>query len=311
MMTKRALLLGFLFPSLVLAGCGPVVVPPGSDGSATGDTEPGEDTRSMEPPPATTAMTNAVTTSPPTTSPPGDVSGGSVDTGVLDTGEFPEDCSLFAQDCPAGYKCMPYANDGGNTWNDTVCVPLVDEPRAVGESCMLESSELNGLDDCDGTSMCWDVDLETLEGTCVPFCIGDESEPACADSCDRCAITGDGVLTLCLPTCDPVAQNCPEGEGCYPLSGYFGCAPDASMPGVGVGSPCEFINGCPAGLLCVESFYLPDCQGALGCCTPTCAVGGFDPCPALVPGTVCTPWYGEPPPLDRCVASEPGACAIP
>lgn len=305
MMKNRAVLLGSWLSCFVSVGCGPVVTPPGSDGSTTRDPSPGEDTRST-PPAVTTAMATTSTTSPPV-----DVSGGSVDTGVLDTGEIPEDCSLLAQDCPAGYKCMPYSNDGGNAWNDTMCVPLVDDPRAVGEPCMLESSELNGLDDCDGTSMCWDVDLETLEGTCVAFCIGDESDPTCADPCDLCAIGGDGVLALCLPTCDPVAQNCGDGQGCYPISDFFGCGPDASMPDMGIGSPCGFINDCPAGLFCIESFDLPNCEGGLGCCTPACAVGGFDSCPALFPGTVCTPWFDEPPPLERCLASEPGVCASP
>ena len=27
------------------------------------------------------------------------------------------ECDLFAQDCPAGEKCMPWANDGTEVWN--------------------------------------------------------------------------------------------------------------------------------------------------------------------------------------------------
>ncbi|MEM9455670.1 MAG: hypothetical protein AAGF11_15920 [Myxococcota bacterium] len=260
-------------------------------------------------PPVTSAMTQAVTTTPP-----GSATDGPLDTGLVDTGEtrldFPDYCSIFAQDCPAGYKCAPYANDGGGAWNDARCVPIVDDPQAPTEPCMVEDTSPTGIDNCDGSSMCWDVDLETLEGTCVPFCIGSAAEPACADPCERCATDSSGFIALCLPTCDPVAQNCAEGEGCYPIDDYFACGPDASAPGTTVGSPCEFINGCPPGLVCVPSSGMPACE-AVGCCTPTCAVGGFDPCPKLMPGTVCTPWYGEPPPPERCLVSEPGVCASP
>lgn len=308
MMMKRALQLGSWLPCLVLISCGPGVTPPGSDGSTASDTSPGEDTRSTPPP-----VTTAATTSPATTGMPGDVSDGSVDTGVLDTGEIPEDCSFVAQDCPAGYKCMPYANDGG-VWNDTICVPLVDEPSTVGQPCMVEGSVASGLDNCDGSSMCWDLDPETLEGTCVPFCIGDEVDPYCADRCDFCLVASDFALALCLPVCDPVVQDCDEGQGCYPL-GYadvFMCGPDVSDPDVGIGSPCEFASACPAGLVCVESSSVPDCAGASGCCTPACAVGAFDPCPALLPGSVCTPWYGDEPPAQQsCLVSEPGVCVVP
>ncbi len=40
---------------------------------------------------------------------------------------------IWAQDCPEGEKCMPWANDGGGSWNATRCSPLDPNPSAVGD----------------------------------------------------------------------------------------------------------------------------------------------------------------------------------
>lgn len=305
MMTNRVQFFGSWLCCFAMAGCGPVVAP-GSTGSTTG-AEPSEDTRSVDPP-VTTATTHAVTTV--STTLPGDTTDGSVDTGWV-WPDFPEYCSILEQDCPPGYKCMPYSNDGGS-WNDVMCVPIADDPGTPGDPCTVEGGAASGIDDCDQTSMCWDVDPDTNEGVCVAHCIGDLDRPVCADRCDRCSISADGPLLLCLPTCDPVLQNCAEGQGCYPIQDYFTCAPDASTPELGIGSPCEFINICPAGLVCANASDVPGCKGGIGCCTPVCAVGGFDPCPGLLPGSVCVPWYGDqPPPKEGCLVSEPGVCVAP
>ncbi len=262
-------------------------------------------------------------TNPPTTGPPpSTTSGGSTDTGVVDTGlvdssgevppDFPEFCSTIEQDCPRGFKCMPYSDDGGGAWNSTMCVPIVEDPNAPGEPCMVEGNGVSGLDDCDGTSMCWDVDVDTNEGTCVEFCIGTLENPTCRDICDQCNLSGDGSITLCLDGCDPLAQDCGPGSACYPIQDNFVCAPDASPPGTAVGDPCEFINVCPPGLACISAQALPDCQNAVGCCAPMCPVGGADPCPGLLPGTSCVPFFEDPAdgPPAGCVSAEPGVCVV-
>ena len=74
------------------------------------------------------------------------------------------------------------------------------------------------------------------------------------------------------------------------------------------GDPCEYINGCPEGTACVNGDVVPDCEPGFGCCTPYCSVAGPDPCPELVPGTTCTPYYEEPPD-EACVSAPPGVCA--
>ncbi|MCA9654351.1 MAG: hypothetical protein H6712_35155 [Myxococcales bacterium] len=291
-------------PGLLLWGCGPQIeletAEDDSGGATTSD--PPSTTGGTIPP-----MTSVGPTSPPDTGP--------VDTG-LDTGEpwldLPEWCSVIEQDCPEGFKCMPWSSDGSNSWNDTKCVPIVPDPNAPGEPCMVEGSGVSGIDDCDGISMCWDVDPETNEGTCVPFCIGTEQEPFCADRCNYCTISGDGLITLCLSSCDPIAQDCAPGQACYPVNDQFICAPDASPEGTGIGSPCEFINVCPPGLVCLNAAAVPGCDGGIGCCAPVCPAGGADPCPGLLPGTECVPWYPDGiPPGIGCFSTEPGACVIP
>src|SRR5262245_15971404 len=68
---------------------------------------------------------------------PGGETGGATETGVVDSGgdassggamfvERPDgggsnECDVWAQDCPPGEKCMPWANDGGSSWNSLRC----------------------------------------------------------------------------------------------------------------------------------------------------------------------------------------------
>jgi hypothetical protein len=268
---------------------------------------------------ATASSTGPVVTTTPTTGPttittvgtdPGDpsTSGVGSDDGTSTGPVFPEQCSTIDQDCPRGWKCMPYANDGGGAWNDTICVPIAEDPSGVGEPCTVVGSGTSGEDDCDGSSMCWDVDPETNLGTCVPFCSGTVEDPVCADPCVPCAVANEGVITLCLGTCDPLMQDCERGGACYLLYGGFVCVPDVGR-GPGIGEPCEFPNVCPSGSTCTSAEAVPGCMGAVGCCTPFCAVGGADPCPGLLPGTTCTAFEaGEGPPAG-CTSEPIGVCA--
>lgn len=274
---------------------------------------------------ASSSGTGSTTTSPPATVGPTTAattamtSVGEVTSGVdVDTGDtsvlldvfIPEDCSPIEQDCPRGYKCMPWANDDGNVWNDTKCVPIVEDPSAPGEPCTVVGSGTSGEDDCDGTSMCWDVDPETNMGTCQPFCTGTEDRPTCADLCDECSIASDAVITLCFTTCDPLVQDCPPGQACYVQGDDLWCVPDASLREGAIGSPCEFVNVCDPGLVCLDASTVPGCPGgSWGCCTPYCALAGPDPCPGLLPGSTCVPLFedGEGPP-EACVIAPVGAC---
>jgi hypothetical protein len=245
----------------------------------------------------------------------GDSSGGMAFLLEPDGGGVSFECDIFAQDCPAGEKCMPWANDGSGAWNATRCSPVADNPGQPGDECTVEGSGTSGIDDCDIGVMCWDVDPKTNMGTCVAMCTGDESNPICEDPDTSCAIANDGAIVLCLPACDPIVQDCAEGQACYPINDAWACAPDASGEMGVYGDPCEFINVCDPGLICLGAGAVPAgeaCEGSEGCCTEVCDL--MDPmgdmqCTGQPGGQTCQPWYeeGNAPPGYEDV----GACALP
>lgn len=201
----------------------------------------------------------------------------------------PVECNVFEQDCQEGEKCMPWANDGGNAWNATRCVPIAPDAGGLYESCTVEGSGVSGIDTCELGMICWNVD-ERLQGECYGMCGGAENAPTCEDANATCSVGGDSILPLCVPNCDPLdIEPCSPGEACYPLDSTFVCAPDASGPKLGgTFEPCEFVNACDPGLFCGSADAVAACEGS-GCCTPYCDLS--DPlCPDP---TVCVPFFAE------------------
>jgi hypothetical protein len=240
---------------------------------------------------------------------------GGLDQGFIDTpdgGGVSFECDLFAQDCPAGEKCMPWANDGGPSWNATRCSPLDPNPAQVGDECMVEGSGVSGIDNCDIGLMCWNVDENAL-GVCEDMCTGSADNPICENPDDVCSIANDGAIVLCLASCDPLIQDCQiENEVCYPINEDWACAPDASGEMGAYGEPCEFINACDQGSVCVGAAAFTNCAGATGCCSNVCDINNANAdadCQALDAGQACEPWYieGMAPPMMEDV----GVCALP
>ena len=229
------------------------------------------------------------------------------DTDDSDGGE----CSSWAQDCAEGEKCMPWANDGGNAWNSSRCTPLDSAPGQPGDACMVEGSGVTGIDTCDTGSMCWNTD-EQNAGVCASLCTGNEGAPLCDDITTTCIIANDGFLPLCLPACDPLSQNCLDGEACYPSENGFVCAPDASGPDLGgYGDACEFTNACDASLLCVGAGAVPGCDSAR-CCTSYCDLSDAEPsagCEGVAGGQECVSAFPEGMVLPGY--EDVGFCAIP
>jgi hypothetical protein len=235
--------------------------------------------------------------------------------GFIDEDTPPDilDCNVWTQDCLEGEKCMPWDSFGGSSWNATRCTPLAPNPGQPGDECTVEGGGVSGVDDCDMASMCWQVDPETNIGTCVPFCNGTELSPSCDDPGTTCSIFNAGVLILCLPKCDPLGQDCSDGQGCYASSDGFVCIPDASGPdGGSYGDPCEYVNVCNPGLFCAAAAAVPGCQGSQGCCSEFCDLSSPDAaavCSGVGGGQECVAWYEDgqvPPGYD-----DVGACAIP
>ena len=289
----------------ILIACGPAA-PPVDGSSTSAASSSGSTTGLSEPTLGTTASTVGTTTSTVTTT------GGTTETGTtVDFIVKPDvdggiPCDVWAQDCPPGQKCVPYADDGGGAWNAHKCVDITGD-GAVGDPCTTEGGGVSGIDDCAFGAYCWDVD-ERGHGTCVAMCSGPQDAPTCPPK-SLCAISGEGILNLCIPTCDPLLQDCPGGDLCIPAGDDFICVLDASGDEGQTNDPCEYANACDPGLVCLNTASASAAcqQGSQGCCQPFCQFPG-SPCPN--PDQQCLQWY-EPmipiPPGNEDV----GVCAIP
>lgn len=302
-MSNFTLLLGSL--ALLSAACGPDVVSTRSDDSGTtiADGSSGS-TGSPTPGPSTSGVDSTGTPATDTgAEPPGVSFVDDMDLGPED------DCDPFAQECAAGHKCTWWSPDGSGALNGTRCVPMVDDPVEPGAPCTAELPLGSGLDDCALAALCWDVDSRTGQGTCVPLCTGDWSNPYCEDPETACEIAGDG-LSICLPSCDPLLQDeCPEGQACYHAGQHFRCGFDASGKNGAYGDPCDFHGQCDPGLTCDWRPSVPACDpgSGTGCCTELCDLE--DPqCSDAELGVTCVPWFEAPVPLGY---ENLGVCVLP
>ncbi len=315
----RSLCLIFSCSAALMIGCEPSVAVPADGSTSTGTSddgsEPGSMTANPQPNPGTGPTPTTAGANPSTTSASDGSDAEASDDG--DDGIFLIDpdvpvaieCSILGDEaeCPEGFKCAPWANDGSSSWNATRCIPIAKNPASPGDPCTISDTVASGEDDCDATSVCWDADPRTLEGTCFAFCIGTPSSPSCADENSWCSIGGDTVAPLCLPQCDPVAQDCAAGQGCYPADNVFACAPDASGSEGNPYDACEFINGCTPGTACLNGGVSELCDAGPGCCIPYCDLTN----PICPDKTICEPWFAEGTVPDNPNASNIGVCIDP
>jgi hypothetical protein len=154
----------------------------------------------------------------------------------------------------------------------------------------------------------------SLEGICSEICHPDE--PACADD-EICKpffemIEGAAVVPLCMPTCDPLAQDCAEqgrsGWTCLPdniVNTQFFCAPPPPGLQKDFNEPCTLANECKPGLFCAPEAILEGCTTPTGfCCTYYCDINEDpDPCPSPLS---CTDFDSPYPEWDHV-----GACVVP
>ena len=289
-----------------LTACGPAVeVMPEDDGMA-GTGGPGPVTATFTTGGTTTSSSTSSTTMPPippdsTTMPDDCITTGcdDDDAGDDEHGDFllePDGspcgshaaCDTWGQDCNKGEKCTAtdYCATEG-VWSATICVPVDPDPGQPGDPCTVEDTRTSGRDTCDFDSMCWDIDPETLMGTCVPRCQGSQNNPLCDDPNNTCLISNNGVLNLCLPACDPLTSDCPTGQSCHPIdegTNHFVCMPDGAPVRVGPLTPTE----CPPGETAVPDEHLPSqCEDDELCCTPYCSLSAPDCTNALD----CQPWH--------------------
>jgi hypothetical protein len=153
-----------------------------------------------------------------------------------------------------------------------------------------------------------------VEGSCFactdpPSCEGCRGLEVCqCPQDDTCCEIGACVAQVC----DPLQQDCPEGAACYPIRDGWSCAPDASGNMGVYGDPCEFINVCDPGLVCIDASSVPGCGGAAGCCSDLCDITGprgDAQCSGAASGQVCMPWYE--PAMAPSGYEDVGVCTLP
>jgi hypothetical protein len=193
---------------------------------------------------------------------------------MLDVPDDAKECDPFTQDCPDGQKCVPWANDGGTSWNADKCEMIREgDTKVPGDACVADAGGVGGIDNCVKGAFCWNVNA-MMQGFCVALCTGTAESPMC-EAGTQCAVYNEGTLPLCLPECQPDLQDCPEGEACIksPTMVGFLCVPDASGEEGQPNDPCEFANACDPGQVCSPTTASNECDpNAIGCCQPICSL---------------------------------------
>lgn len=218
-------------------------------------------------------------------------------------------CETWLQDCPEGEKCTPTACNPDDEWDSHKCIPLPEHPDHAGEPCTVEGSVASGVDSCDLATMCWFIDPDTLTGVCTPYCTGSPDQPVCADG-TTCMIGNDAVLSLCLPICDPLGDDCAAGQLCilnHTTNTDFFCTADDSGAGGQLFAPCDFPDACDPGLLCADATLALECDPmSPGCCLPYCDLTMPAPCPGAM--QECLPFFPDDPPPGH---DDLGICRLP
>lgn len=218
------------------------------------------------------------------------------------SGELIE-CDLAEQNCDAGNKCVPYATEEAPLWNATMCVAEAEDPVRIGRACHAEGL-MSGHDDCEAGLVCVNIHARGLQGECMPLPHDDVCEAGV-----QMGPVNEGAISLCVPGCNPLEQDCAQGNGCYPIAESWGCVPDASGAQGEYADECLFVNVCDPGLVCLSSAAVPGCSGG-GCCSEVCDTSlGDEQCSGAEQGQTCQAWYS--PGTAPAGFETVGACALP
>jgi hypothetical protein len=214
-------------------------------------------------------------------------------------------CDVWDQDCGDDEKCVPWANDGGDTWTDVRCAPVDPAPALIGQPCLAQGNGVSGIDDCEAGAFCWGVDPTTLEGTCVAMCTGSQAQPLCPEGLE-CVTGFDGNLNVCATPCDPLERACGDDGTCAILdtaASTFACLPTPAFVTVEYGAPCEnaSLSICGTGLVCLGAQHVPGCIGE-ACCSLLGDLASPPACPDITQS--CLPFAENMP--DLCVCGVAG-----
>lgn len=177
------------------------------------------------------------------------------------------------------------------------CADIVEPALPEYADCLVDGLPNSGQDACDVGFYCRTFNPNVNDGYCAALCSGTSDAPICTDAlvCDQT----DELTPFCsVRTCDPLAQDCSDGQTCLNLGLLFMdfvCV-ETSADAAGFRESCvptpEFgeESNCAEGLTCVTFPYAPGLCSGLACCTAFCDVGGSLDCPT---GTSCTPVSGD------------------
>lgn len=283
--------------------------PPSSTSSDTSTDTTASTTTASTTPNATTSTTST-TTSTSTTDTPTSTSTtadptSTTDVPCLDPERCPPVCDTLLATCPEGQKCTGVKPGLDSPYTGTACVP--DNAGAGGPPGGLCFTGVDGTDTCDAAGMC--LQFGTGEGACLGFCAGPPDAPTCADPALVCArIDRLWPIDLCVPTCDPLAYDCPDaGLGkslmaCVPATLGFGCVLRGNLDAAADGEPCDNHRDCTGPALCAPTADVFGCAHPGGCCAAYCDTTDPASCPPGPGGHLCVPYTppGAPPQLGLC-----------
>jgi hypothetical protein len=218
---------------------------------------------------------------------------------------FEMQCDPETLDCPTGRHCLPWSTDGIGT-NAAVCGELAPAPVARFGACTADPEACT--DDCEVGTYCQRDDADDLGGVCLGVC-GGAGDPGCLAD-EVCVACADCIVGTCLPSCDPLAPQCPDGAPtCAQLGpGGYACVPGDPIGNGGPGDACADLAACAPGHVCVNADVVGDACRDTACCTELCDLDDGDP--GCSDGEhVCVPYYlpGKAPDgLDHV-----GMCALP
>jgi hypothetical protein len=91
-------------------------------------------------------------------------------------------------------------------------------------------------------------------------------------------VVAEWPFTTGASVCDPTAQDCGRGQGCYLVEGSPVCIWAGTLM---VDEPCDFLNACAPGLLCFRGRCHPYCDSTASAdpdvaCKSQCPQGGQD-----------------------------------
>ena len=193
------------------------------------------------------------------------------------------ECDPYKQDCQSG-KCLPVPGAAVS-----FCSLVISPGNQLGDPCT------HGVDadDCDAGLVCVTGTGEGGPGICREICGCGPAYPTCQSGGTVC-VTLEVGFAVCMPSCDPLAQDCGDGQSCIANPGGFSCVPAVGDLPVGYG--CSTLADCAAGLSCLQE------EGATGfTCHQLCDTQN----PECPPGQICGDFVN---PIGTC-HPHVGACA--